>query len=112
MSELVQLHCVMVTPRTARLNPEEIDRLLLQIHDWQIIEKDNVPRLEKVFRFKDFNEALIFTNRVGQIADAENHHPAVLTEWGKVTISWWTHAIHGLHLNDFIMAAKTDNLLK
>jgi 4a-hydroxytetrahydrobiopterin dehydratase len=112
MSELVQLHCVMVTPRTPRLDQKEIDRLIPQIPDWQIVSKDDVPRLEKVFRFKDFNEALIFTNRVGQIADAENHHPAVLTEWGKVTVSWWTHAIHGLHLNDFIMAARTDNLMK
>lgn len=112
MSELVQLHCVMVTPRTARLDQKEIARLMPQIHAWQIHEKDNVPRLEKVFRFKDFNEALIFTNRVGQIANVENHHPAVLTEWGKVTVSWWTHAIHGLHLNDFVMAAKTDELIK
>jgi 4a-hydroxytetrahydrobiopterin dehydratase len=112
MSELVQLHCVMVTPRTPRLDQKEIDRLIPQIPDWQIVSKDDVPRLEKVFRFKDFNEALIFTNRVGQIADAENHHPAVLTEWGKVTVSWWTHAIHGLHLNDFIMSARTDNLMK
>jgi 4a-hydroxytetrahydrobiopterin dehydratase len=112
MSELVQLHCVMVTPRTPRLDQKEIDRLIPQIPDWQIVSKDDVPRLEKVFRFKDFNEALIFTNRVGHIADAENHHPAVLTEWGKVTVSWWTHAIHGLHLNDFIMAARTDNLMK
>jgi 4a-hydroxytetrahydrobiopterin dehydratase len=111
MSELVQLHCVMITPRTPRLNPKEIERLLPQIHGWQIVEKDNVPRLEKVFRFKDFNEALIFTNRVGQIANAENHHPALLTEWGKVTVSLWTHAIHGLHLNDFIMAARTEDLL-
>jgi 4a-hydroxytetrahydrobiopterin dehydratase len=111
MSELVQLHCVVVTPRTLRLDPKEIDRLLPQILDWQIVEKDNVPRLEKIFRFKDFSEALIFTNRVGQIANAENHHPALLTEWGKVTVSWWTHAIHGLHLNDFIMAARTEDLL-
>jgi len=112
MSELVQLHCIRATPGTARLDPKEINRLFPQIHDWQIIEKDNVPRLEKIFRFKDFNEALIFTNRVGQIAEAENHHPAVLTEWGKVTVSWWTHAIHGLQLNDFIMAARTDDLMK
>jgi 4a-hydroxytetrahydrobiopterin dehydratase len=112
MSELVQLHCVMVTPRTPRLDQKEIDRFFSQIHDWQIVAKDDVPRLEKVFHFKDFNEALIFTNRVGQVADVENHHPALLTEWGKVTVSWWTHAIHGLHMNDFIMAAKTDDLLK
>jgi 4a-hydroxytetrahydrobiopterin dehydratase len=102
MSELVQLHCVMVTPRTPRLDQKEIDRLIAQIHGWQIISKDEVPRLEKVFRFTNFKGALIFSNQVGQVADAENHHPALLTEWGKVTVSWWTHAIHGLHLNDLM----------
>jgi len=51
-----------------------------------------------------------FTNQVAKIANDEDHHPAILTEWGKVTVTWWTHKIRGLHLNDFIMAAKTDQL--
>ncbi|MEP0825876.1 MAG: 4a-hydroxytetrahydrobiopterin dehydratase, partial [Nitrososphaera sp.] len=67
---------------------------------------------EKSFAFKDFAEALAFTNRVGAIAEQEGHHPDILTEWGKVTVSWWTHKIKGLHKNDFIMAAKTDALLR
>jgi 4a-hydroxytetrahydrobiopterin dehydratase len=66
--------------------------------------------LEKSFRFTNFSEALAFTNRVGQLADQEDHHPAILTEWGKVTVTWWTHVIKGLHKNDFIMAAKTEQL--
>ena len=61
--------------------------------------------------FPVFASALAFTNQVGALAEAEGHHPAILTEWGRVTVSWWTHAIRGLHRNDFIMAAKTDALL-
>ena len=74
------------------------------------IDKDGELRLERVFTFKDFNQAVAFTNRVAEIANEEDHHPAILTEWGKVTITWWTHKIRGLSLNDFIMAAKTDQL--
>ena len=72
--------------------------------------KGGLKRLERSFDFQDFAEALAFTNRVGQIAEEEGHHPDILTEWGKVTVSWWTHKIGGLHKNDFIMAAKTDSL--
>ena len=79
-----------------------------QVPEWQVIEQDGVQQLERVFQFPDFVQALAFTNRVGAIAEAEGHHPALLTEWGKVTVTWWTHKIHGLHRNDFIMAAKTD----
>ena len=66
--------------------------------------------MERVFAVKDFVEALRFTNRVGALAEAEGHHPAILTEWGRVTVTLWTHKIHGLHRNDFIMAAKIDAL--
>ena len=81
-----------------------------QVPEWQVIERDGVKQLERVFQFFDFVQALAFTNRVGAIAEAEGHHPALLTEWGKVTVTWWTHKIKGLHRNDFIMAAKTDEV--
>jgi 4a-hydroxytetrahydrobiopterin dehydratase len=84
--------------------------LLAQVPGWAVRERDGVRRLERVFRFPDFAAALAFTERVGALAEAEGHHPALLTEWGQVTVSWWTHAIHGLHRNDFVMAAKTDRL--
>lgn len=91
--------------------PREIDNYLQQIPDWTIIEIDGVKRLRRTFTFKDFKTALAFTNKVGEIANQEDHHPALLTEWGKVTVSWWSHKIKGLHVNDFIMAAKTDALM-
>ena len=72
--------------------------------------RDGVERLERQFRFANFANALEFTKRVGAIAEAEDHHPAILTEWGSVTVGWWTHVVGGLHRNDFIMAAQTDRL--
>jgi len=75
---------------------------------WSITGIDAVPRLERQFRFKVYRHALDFTQRVGEIADEEDHHPVILTEARRVTVTWWTHAIAGLHRNDFIMAAKTD----
>ncbi len=80
------------------------------IPEWQIVERENIQRLERTFKFKNFVQAVAFTNQVAEIAEAEGHHPAILTEWGKVTVTWWTHKIKGLHRNDFIMAAKTDRL--
>lgn len=81
-----------------------------QVPEWRIADREGVKRLERTFRFPNFVDALAFTNRVGELAESEGHHPALLTEWGRVTVTWWTHKIKGLHRNDFIMAAKTDVL--
>jgi 4a-hydroxytetrahydrobiopterin dehydratase len=88
----------------------EIDEYMTQLPEWEIIELDGINRLSRKFMFGNFEEALSFTNKVGEIAEVENHHPSLLTEWGKVTVTWWSHKIRGLHLNDFVMAAKTDEL--
>jgi 4a-hydroxytetrahydrobiopterin dehydratase len=90
--------------------PEEEAELTPLIPDWAKKERNGVPRLVRTFRFQDYPATLAFTQRVGELAEAEDHHPTLLTEWGKVTVSWWTHAIRGLHRNDFLMAAKTDAL--
>jgi 4a-hydroxytetrahydrobiopterin dehydratase len=89
----------------------DIEELKPQVPDWTLVHRDGIPRLERAFTTKDFVEALSFTNRVGGLAEAEGHHPAILTEWGRVTVTLWTHKIRGLHRNDFIMAAKIDALL-
>jgi 4a-hydroxytetrahydrobiopterin dehydratase len=75
-----------------------------------ILERDHVKKLERVFHFKNFVQALAFTNKIGELAESEGHHPAMLTEWGRVGVAWWTHKIGGLHKNDFVMAAKTDHI--
>lgn len=91
------------------MSSEEIDLFYSQLKKkWSVVEKDGIKRLEKSFKFKDFAEALAFTNEVGKLAEKQGHHPDILTEWGNVTVSWWTHKINGLSKNDFIMAAKTD----
>ena len=93
-----------------RVTEAEIAERRREVSDWQLLERDGIARLERVFHVPSFADALAFTNRVGALAEAEGHHPALLTGWGRVTVSWWTHKIRGLHRNDFIMAAKTDGL--
>jgi len=110
MYELTQMHCSPVKESTPRLKEDEIKQYLAQVPTWRVYEKEGESRLEKSFQFKDFTQAVAFTNRVAQIANEEDHHPAILTEWGRVTVTWWTHKIRGLYQNDFIMAAKTDQL--
>jgi 4a-hydroxytetrahydrobiopterin dehydratase len=91
---------------------EEINQFMPQLPEWNIKKVLEMDRLERTYYFKDFKEALAFTHRVGDLAEQENHHPAILTEWGKVTVSWWTHKIKGLHINDFVMAMRTDTLIQ
>ena len=67
-----------------------------------------IPQLEMTFKFANFIAAMAFANRITEIAEANDHHPALLIEYGSVKVSWWSHSIRGLHLNDFVLAAKTD----
>lgn len=110
MNALASKQCAACRIGAPLVTPLEIDKFKPQIPEWEIIEVAGINQLRRTFKFKNFNEALSFTNKVGAIADAEDHHPAILTEWGKVTVTWWSHKINGLHVNDFIMAAKTDAL--
>ncbi len=90
------------------LSINEQNSLLKQLPEWTIIDNHNVNQLQRLFSFRNFVDALEFTNRVAELAEQADHHPALLTEWGKVTVTWWTHRIRGLHINDFIMAGRTD----
>jgi 4a-hydroxytetrahydrobiopterin dehydratase len=110
VQDLTQLKCVACRGGEPTVTDAEIVLYAPQVPEWQIVERKDIKRLERAFNFRDFHDALTFTNKVGEIAEAEGHHPAILTEWGKVTVTWWTHEIKGLHRNDFIMAAKTDCL--
>ncbi len=94
-----------------KVSDNELAELLALIPDWVPEVHDNVMMLERLFKFKNFKLALAFANKVAELAEQEFHHPAILLEWGKVKVTWWTHAIKGLHKNDFICAAKTDQLL-
>ena len=110
MSDLENLSCVPCRTGGPAASSAEVTEWLSQLPEWSTLVVDDVQRLVRSFSFRTFRQALDFTNRVGAIAEAEQHHPELITAWGKVTVSWWTHKIDGLHRNDFIMAAKTDRL--
>ena len=110
MEALSQEKCVACRRDAPTVTDAEVAELRPQVPNWEIVDVDGIERLSRVFRFADFAQALEFTTRVGAIAEEQGHHPALLTEWGRTTVSWWTHKIRGLHRNDFVMAAKTDEL--
>src|SRR5574340_274148 len=112
MNPLSMEDCVKVNKSTPALLPDEIRVLLEKVPGWQLIDRDGGPSLTKTFEFPNFIEALDFTLQVGRAAEDQDHHPAILTEWGRVTVAWWTHVVHGLHRNDFIMAARTDSIFE
>lgn len=90
------------------LNDEEIAALAPEVPDWRVVEVGGVKRLERLFSFTNFREALAFTVAVGELAEREGHHPDIHLAWGKVRVETWTHKIRGLHRNDFVLAAKID----
>lgn len=106
MGELSAKHCVVFRKGTPPLGPDDTARLLRLVDGWNI---QDGPRLAKAWRFADFASALAFVNRIGAIADAENHHPDVALAWGRVGIELWTHDAGGLTENDFILAARIDD---
>lgn len=110
MNTLQQAQCEACRADAPKLSEAELAELLHEIPDWRIEVRDGILQLEKTFVFKNFSQALAFTNAVGALSEAQGHHPALLTEWGRVTVTWWTHKIKGLHRNDLIMAAHTDQL--
>jgi 4a-hydroxytetrahydrobiopterin dehydratase len=110
MFDLSKQNCEACRADAPKMSDDDIKMLMPNIPDWNIVVVDGVMQLSREFEFKNFEQAMAFSNRVGEIAEAEDHHPAILTEWGKVTVTWWSHKIKGLHRNDLIMAARTDEV--
>jgi 4a-hydroxytetrahydrobiopterin dehydratase len=107
MSELTSKHCEPCEGGTPPMGEREIERLLGQLDGWNVIEG---RKLEKEYRFPDFRQALAYVNRLGEVAEAEGHHPDICFTWGKVRVELSTHSIGGLSENDFILAAKADEV--
>lgn len=107
---LTEEFCEACRPDSPAVTDDERASLMPQIPEWEEHVVTGVPRLRRTFHFDGWIPAVEFTNRVAALAEDEGHHPVIRLEWGKVTVSWWTHAIRNLHRNDFIMAAKTDEL--
>lgn len=115
MTNLSSQSCINCSPDTQPLSNTQLAEYLQQLIGWQIVQgtdaNSTLQKLVKTYSFADYPETIAFTNQIAELAEAEDHHPALLVEWGKVTVTWWTHAIGGLHSNDFICAAKTDKLI-
>jgi len=110
VSELKTIRCEPCEAGTLALSEEDRARYLPQIPEWSVRRVDDIERLERAFAFQSYTAAVDFTVRVAEIAEKADHHPAILLEWGRVTVSWWTHTVGGLHLNDLVLAARTDLL--
>ncbi|MCF2848755.1 4a-hydroxytetrahydrobiopterin dehydratase [Pseudoalteromonas sp. ACER1] len=110
MSSLSTQKCEACRADAPKVSDAELAELIKMIPDWVPEVRDGIMQLGRVYKFKNFKQALEFTNKVGDMAEEEGHHPGLLTEWGKVTVTWWSHSIKGLHKNDFICAAKTDDV--
>ena len=110
MSELVEQRCQACRADAPKVSETEMHQLLAEIPDWAIVTRNEIPQLVREYRFADFAMAMAFTNRVAGLAEAENHHPQITTAWGSVRLEWYTHKISGLHRNDFICAARCDQL--
>jgi 4a-hydroxytetrahydrobiopterin dehydratase len=107
MSDLAEKKCVPCRGGVLPLEGEELESLAREVPQWQVVGGHH---LERTFRFPDFRTALVFTNRVGEIAETEGHHPDIHLAWGKATVTIWTHKIDGLTESDFVLAAKIDRL--
>ena len=111
MSSLTSQKCAACQADAPKVTDDELVEFIKEIPDWEPITEDSILKLRRVFNFDDYAQAVQFSNKVADLAEEEDHHPAILLEWGKVQVTWWTHKILGLHKNDFIAAAKTDRFL-
>ena len=104
------MSCYKCTVESPIISIDEANRLIRFIPSWTLNNREFPHTLTREFMFKNFTDAVKFSAKIAELADEQDHHPKLIIEWGKVSIFWWTHSIKGLHLNDFIMAAKTDAL--
>lgn len=107
---LHEIGCQACSPGTPGLTLDECENYLKQLPGWQLLNQFGIAQIQKAFKCKNFADALELTNLIGAIAEKNDHHPLIMLEWGRVTVNWWTHTVNGLHLNDFVMAAKTDEV--
>ena len=107
---LAREKCVACRRDSPRVTEAEIDGLRPAVPEWRLTEDEEIKRLDRTFKLGDFAKAMAFAGQVGEAAEEEGHHPRLTVEWGRVNVAWWTHKIRGLHRNDFVMAAKTDEV--
>jgi 4a-hydroxytetrahydrobiopterin dehydratase len=107
-SDLAARQCIPCRGGVPPLAGEELNNFHDELgNSWELVESHH---LEKLFSFDDFRQALDFTNRVGELAEEQDHHPDIYLAWGRVKVTIWTHKIDGLTESDFVFAAKVDAL--
>jgi 4a-hydroxytetrahydrobiopterin dehydratase len=111
MSDLTRESCTACKGGEPTLTDAELAALLPAVPAWRVVERDGIRRLAREFKFADFKAAMAFAVSVGEVAEREGHHPDLYVAWGKLGVETWTHAIGGLHKNDFVLAAKIDALV-
>ena len=111
MSDLASNTCEACRIDAPLVSDDEVSILINEIEGWDVID-DGVKKLKKEFSFSNYSDSVDFSYKVADMAEKEDHHPQIILEWGKVTVIWWSHKIKGLHKNDFICAAKTNNISK
>ena len=107
---LAKMSCEACRADSPAVPEAEYTVLLETLPGWEIVRVDGVVQLTKTYTPADFASALELANRIGAAAESEDHHPCIVLEWGRLTVSWWTHTIGGLHMNDFILAARCEAL--
>ena len=110
MTSLNQEKCEACRRDSPSVTDAEVAQLKPELPEWEMISENDIPKLDRVFKFGNFQQALDFTNELGNLAEEQGHHPRLTTEWGRVQVTWWTHKIRNLHRNDFVMAAKSDQV--
>ena len=111
MTNLNQMKCEACDASATLLSASEIESLMQEVGEWSLIEDSGTQKLRRVFHTNNYTKSIAFTNAIAQLAESVNHHPLLIVEYSTVTVEWWSHKINGLHKNDFIMAAKTSDLL-
>jgi len=112
MVRLAELTCEACDKSSIKLSSDEISILMPKIKDWELLVDSDVQKLKRIFKVKNYTEAIELTNKVAELSDSVNHHPQIILEYASVTVIWWSHNIKGLHNNDFIMADKTSQLFE
>ena len=110
VDHLLNSNCEACRVDAPKVTKEELEELKPLVPSWEIIEVNRLKKLICSFAFSDYEESVNFANKIADLAKKEDHHPEILIEWGEVTVTWWSHKIEGLHKNDFIAAAKTDQI--
>ena len=110
--DLAHEQCESCHAGAPRVPDDELTTLLDEVPEWDLVTIRDIPRLKRVFRVEGWEPAVALANKIAEIAHQQDHHPSILIEWGKVTVQWWTHSIGGLHRNDFVMAAKVNDIIQ